>query len=542
MIETAIEWYAGVDWGSEKHQACILDNTGEVVAELAFPHSGTGLAELCNWLASVAGDVRALAVAIEVPHGPVVDALIDRGFVVYAINPKQLDRLRDRFSVAGSKDDRRDARVAASGLRTDRHLFRLVQVSNPVIVELREWSRLAEELQQDRVRLCNRIRQQLWRYYPQLLDLVDDMAAEWLLELWTMAPTPAKATRLHETTVARLLKRHRIRRFDAAAVLDIFRRPSLKVADGVTEAAVLHLRSLITRLRLANREFRTAEKKLDELCTALHEEGFDQTHGLSDVAVLSSLPGIGRTTLAILIAEASGPLSRRDYAARRTLAGVAPVTKRSGKSPRLYALCRVPAATQRDPLSKTIPMSTTVTLPYVNAATHTAAPSVVSLIGCSDSHAPCSNATQYSIQITARQWSHNQTPSLCSTEHDISPSRPATGRAPRAGDVQDAASRHRRRAPARSVLDIASTVLCCARVGSTCHHTKTEPNLLFSVDNRLEVHNRPIRVRFRLRSSTGSGVSSQKILSITVSRNSSCNGFSHQTARSIQCTNVERSR
>jgi hypothetical protein len=42
-------------------------------------------------------------VAIEVPHGPVVDVLIDRGFVVYAINPKQLDRLRDRFSVAGAK-------------------------------------------------------------------------------------------------------------------------------------------------------------------------------------------------------------------------------------------------------------------------------------------------------------------------------------------------------------------------------------------------------------------------------------------------------
>ena len=47
-----------------------------------------------------------MAVAIEVPHGPVVDVLLDRGIAVYAINPKQLDRLRDRFSVAGSKDDR----------------------------------------------------------------------------------------------------------------------------------------------------------------------------------------------------------------------------------------------------------------------------------------------------------------------------------------------------------------------------------------------------------------------------------------------------
>jgi transposase len=333
MTDDVAIWYAGVDWGSEKHQACILDGKGEVAAEREFPHSGVGLAELCNWLASVAGNASALAVAIEVPHGPVVDALLDRGFVVYAINPKQLDRLRDRFSVAGSKDDRRDARVAASGLRTDRHLFRLVQVSDPIIVELREWSRLAEELQQERVRLCNRVRQQLWRYYPQLLELVDDMAAEWLLELWTLAPSPAKAIRLRETTVARLLKQHRIRRFDAAAVLDILRRPELKVAAGVTEAAVLHLRSLITRLRLANRELRTAEKKLDKLCIALNEKaGSDKNRGQSDVAVLTSLPGIGRTTLAILLAEASGPLSRRDYAALRTLSGVAPVTKRSGKS------------------------------------------------------------------------------------------------------------------------------------------------------------------------------------------------------------------
>src|SRR5271166_5058640 len=82
-----------------------------------------GLAALCDWLVSVAGDPSSVAVAIEVPHGPVVDTLQDRGFAVHAINPKQLDRLRDRFSVAGAKDDRRDARIAAAGLRTDPQLF-----------------------------------------------------------------------------------------------------------------------------------------------------------------------------------------------------------------------------------------------------------------------------------------------------------------------------------------------------------------------------------------------------------------------------------
>src|SRR5215210_6857107 len=332
MADETIHWFAGVDWGSAKHQVCLLDEAGTVVGERAFAHGGAGLAALCDWLMSMAGDAGAVAVAIEVPHGPVVDALLDRGFAVHAINPKQLDRLRDRFSVARAKDDRRDARIAAGGLRTDPHLFRSVQVGDPAVIAPREWSRLAEELQQERVRLANRIRQQLWRYYPQLLEVSDDVTAEWVLDLWTLAPTPAKAARLREATLARLLQRHRIRRIDAERVLGILRQPAITVAAGVTEAAVLHLRSLVARLRLANREFHQAERKLDELCTALKEDTAAAGGAPPDAAVLHSLPGVGPVTLATLLTEAAGPISRRDYAALRTLSGVAPVTKRSGKS------------------------------------------------------------------------------------------------------------------------------------------------------------------------------------------------------------------
>src|SRR3954454_19730157 len=158
MTTVTRRWFAGVDWGTERHQVCLLDEAGTVVGERAFRHDGAGLAALCDWLMSVAGNADAVAVAIEVPHGPVVDALLDRGFAVHAINPKQLDRLRDRISVAGAKDDRRDARVAAAGLRTDPHLFRRVLAGDPTVIELREWSRLAEELQQERARLSTPIR------------------------------------------------------------------------------------------------------------------------------------------------------------------------------------------------------------------------------------------------------------------------------------------------------------------------------------------------------------------------------------------------
>jgi transposase len=330
MIEEKILWFTGIDWGSEKHQACVLDAKGNVTGERDVSHSGAGLAELCDWIVSIAGDVSTVAVAIEVPHGPVVDVLLDRGFAVYSINPKQLDRLRDRFGVAGAKDDRRDARVCADGLRNDRHLFRRLQIADPRIVELRDWSRLAEELQQERVRLGNRVSHQLRRYYPQMLELTNDVAADWFLQLWAMVPTPAKAKRIRGSTIAQLLKRHRIRRLDVEIVLCTLRQPAIKVAAGVAEAACVHLRSLAARLRLVNRELRNAECKLDEVCAAFGEQ--QSPPGQSDVAILKSLPGIGRINLATLLAEASGPLSRRDYSALRTLSGVAPVTKRSGKS------------------------------------------------------------------------------------------------------------------------------------------------------------------------------------------------------------------
>ena len=332
MTEVTRRWFAGVDWGSEKHQVCLLDEAGAVVGERAFRHDAAGLAALCDWLVSVAGHPGTVAVVIEVPHGPVVDALLDRGFAVHAINPKQLDRLRDRFSVAGAKDDRRDARVAAAGLRTDPHLFRQVTAGDPGVIELHEWSRLAEELQQERVRLANRVRQQLWRYYPQLLELGEDGTAEWILALWSLAPTPAKAVHLREATVARLLARHRIRRLEAASVLDVLRQPAITVAAGVTEAAVLHLRSLVARLHLANAKFRQAEQKLDELCAGLSQDATAAAHGPGDAAILRSIPWVGMVILATLLTEAGDPLARRDYAALRTLSGVAPVTKRSGKT------------------------------------------------------------------------------------------------------------------------------------------------------------------------------------------------------------------
>jgi transposase len=329
-------WYAGVDWASESHHVRLIDEQGHDVGEKIFKHAGEGLAEMAAWLLATSGGAEPgqIDVAIEVPHGPVVETLIERGFAVWVLNPKQMDRFRDRYSMAGAKDDSRDSLVMASALRTDPHCFRRLAATDPIIVELREWSRIAEDLGGERIGLTNRMRQQLWRYFPAFLDLEADLGAPWLIELWQAVPTPDKARRIREASIAAILKRNRIRRLAAAQVLEILRQRPLAVAAGTTEAARAHIVTLVARIQLINRQLAQAHHQLDTLTAKLGaaEETEPGQIKQRDADILASLPGIGRIVLATLLAEATDALQRRDYSALRSLTGVAPVTRRSGKS------------------------------------------------------------------------------------------------------------------------------------------------------------------------------------------------------------------
>ncbi len=289
---------------------------------------------MADWIVKLtAAEPEDVAVAIEVPHGPVTESLQGRGFGVHSINPKQMDRYRDRFFPAGSKDDRRDARVLADALRTDSQALRKLSQPDPLLLELREHSRIAEEPTRERTRLGHRMRAQLWRYYPQLLELGQNVTDSWVLDVWSAAPTPASAQQLRKAGVTRLLKRNRIRRIDAAGVLQILRQPAIDVAAGTTPAAVAGLTPIVERLRLVQRQLAETRSRIDHIAGDLAadtERGVDEPGG-RDAAILMSLPGVGRTVLAALLSEAHDPLLRRDYHALRALCGVAPVTKRSGK-------------------------------------------------------------------------------------------------------------------------------------------------------------------------------------------------------------------
>src|SRR5690606_8643762 len=115
------EWFVGVDWGSEAHALCLVDAQGQVRGQRLVAHTAAAVHEAVQWLREQTDAAPAvIAVGLETPRGVLVDTLIELGFGVFALNPKQLDRFRDRFTVAGAKDDAEDAHVLGDALRTDR--------------------------------------------------------------------------------------------------------------------------------------------------------------------------------------------------------------------------------------------------------------------------------------------------------------------------------------------------------------------------------------------------------------------------------------
>jgi lysophospholipid acyltransferase (LPLAT)-like uncharacterized protein len=68
-------FYLGIDWATEQHQACIMDSQGRVLAQRKIEHSGKGIVEFIGWMEELAQG-QSIAVAIEVPRGPLVEAFL----------------------------------------------------------------------------------------------------------------------------------------------------------------------------------------------------------------------------------------------------------------------------------------------------------------------------------------------------------------------------------------------------------------------------------------------------------------------------------
>src|ERR1700749_1994250 len=201
--------FVGDDWAEDHHDIEIVDETGRRLVHQRLPEGVAGIAGLHALIADhLDSDAEPdqVVVGIETDRGPWVQALLAAGYVVYAINPLQASRYRERHGSSGAKSDPGDAHVLAELVRLDRAHHRPVAGDSAIAEHVKVVARAHQSMIWSRQRQTNTLRSMLREYYPAALVAFDDLAGRDALAVLALAPTPAEGRRLRVARVAKALR------------------------------------------------------------------------------------------------------------------------------------------------------------------------------------------------------------------------------------------------------------------------------------------------------------------------------------------------
>lgn len=332
-MTNTVRLLAGDDWAEDHHDVELQSTDGRVLARARLPEGVAGTARFHAMVAEAAEALGATAedldevevlVGIETDRGPWVQTLVAAGYRVYAINPLQVARYRERHSVSGAKSDTADAHTLADVVRTDAHQLRPVAGDNAEAAAVKVVARAHKTLIWERTGHTQRLRHALRDYFLAALEAFEDLDAADTLELLAKAPDPASAGRLTFSQISAAFKRARRRRdvsAKAARIQTALRSEQLGQPDVVAAAYTASVRATVAVLVTLNEQIKALQGQV--------EQHFGQH---PDAEISLSQPGLGPILGARVLAEFGDDPDRYVTAkARKNYAGTSPITRQSGK-------------------------------------------------------------------------------------------------------------------------------------------------------------------------------------------------------------------
>ena len=320
----------GDDWAADHHDVELMDQAGRVLARARLSEGAAGMARLHALVGEHAGDgddedELEVRVGIETDHGTWVMALVASGYVVFAVNPLQAARYRDRHAVSGAKSDTGDRHILADMVRTDAHQLRPVAADTEEAQAVKVVARAHKTLIWERNRQVTRLQYQLRDFFPAALDAYGGLGLDSadVLELLAKAPDPAAAAKLTTAQVSAALKRaHRRHVADKTAVIRAaLRAPQLAQPASVTTASAAVVRALAAVIVTLNQQIAALERQV-EAHFLVHP----------DAEIMLSQPGLGRIPGARVLGEfGDDPARYASAKARKNYAATSPITRQSGK-------------------------------------------------------------------------------------------------------------------------------------------------------------------------------------------------------------------
>lgn len=320
--------FVGNDWAEAHHDIELQDEQGKVLKRRRLPEGVTGLTQLHELIADHLDDAdepESVLVGIETDRGGWVHALVAAGYTVYAINPKQAARYRERLTTSGAKSDPGDAHVLAEIVRQDRDHHRVVAGDSELAEVVKTVARTHQTMIWTRQRQANQLRSMLREFYPAALEAFgDDLAGRDALAVLAVAPTPAAGRRLTRSRLVSVLSkagRQRNLQKRAEEISTVLRAEHLGLSDALTDAYGISVGSLVAVITTMVAQTAALEGEVAR-CFGQHP----------DAEIITSQPGLGVVLGARVLAEFGDDKDRyADAKARRNYAGTSPITKTSGK-------------------------------------------------------------------------------------------------------------------------------------------------------------------------------------------------------------------
>jgi hypothetical protein len=321
--------FVGDDWAEDHHDVEVVDEAGKRLVKKRLPEGVAGVAQLHGLIADHLpedADPADVVVGIETDRGPWVQALLAAGYIVFAVNPLQAARYRERHGVSGAKSDPGDAHVLAELVRLDRAHHRPIAGDSDIAEHVKVLARAHQGLIWSRQRQVNTLRSMLREFYPAALTaFADDLAGRDALAVLAAAPSPELGRRLTPARVVTLLRRggrQRNLQTTAEHIVQALRAEQLEARPAVVGAYAASTAALIAVITSLSTQ------------VAVLAEQVGQSFGRHpDAEIFLSQPGLGQILGARVLAEfGDDPHRYADARARRNYSGMSPVTKTSGRS------------------------------------------------------------------------------------------------------------------------------------------------------------------------------------------------------------------
>jgi len=321
--------FVGIDWADQKHAFC-LQAAGQKAKESGELEQKPEL--IGPWVAKLRErfDGRPVAVAVEQSRGALIHALFSYDFlVIYPLHPKTAAKFREAFKSSGCKDDPLDTEQILEILTKHRDLLRPL---NPDTPETRLLSRLVE----DRRKLVNlrsshmeALSASLKEYFPQALELVsNNLKSRLAHDLILKWPSFQALQKAKPSQIKTFYYGHNVRSPELIQkVLQIAKSPHALTADAAIVESGSRLSQAYARsIQTLNAEINKYDQRIEQVFQA-HPEA----------KLYTDLPGAGPVMAPRLCAFFGTDRSRYETARNvNSFTGVAPVTKKSGKSRVVY--------------------------------------------------------------------------------------------------------------------------------------------------------------------------------------------------------------